>query len=161
MVPDMGQISWVPEAVEDGYWMPCPVFTTSGAGGGHTGTKEIVEQGTYFRGLPVEVAALDPGIAELVHALNAAGITTVGSCENITEDDDDSMPLMIVEFLISDWPKLAAILRDDIARNETGWLVTANPDEPKVMAVLFPPSEYEDFLARVRKQPSVADRADG
>jgi hypothetical protein len=150
---DMGQISWLPTAVEDGYFMPHPLFTTSGTGE-HT-TKESGERGTYFRGLPVEDAALDAGIAELVHALNAAGITTVGSCEDISMDDDeDSVPVMIIEFLIRDWPKLAPMIRHDAAYNESGWLVTANPNEPEIMAVLFPPSEYDDFLARVRKQAS-------
>ena len=149
----MGQISWMPIAVEDGYYITHPWLTTCGIAQ-HT-SKEASERGTYFRGLPAEVADLDPGIAELVHALNAAGITTVGSCEDVSGDDDeDSVPVMIIEFRMKDWPKLAPMIREDAPLNESGWLVTANPDEPEIMAVLFPPSEYEGFLARVRKQAS-------
>jgi hypothetical protein len=145
----MSQVSWVPTTVDDGYWMPRTPFTTTGVAR-HT-SESAFQGGTYARGLPIARADLDPGIAGLVHALNDAGIVTMGSCEDISDDDENPLPIMIVEFRMQDWPKLAPMIPRDVADNESGWLVTANPAEPEIMAALFPASEYESFLARVKK----------
>lgn len=141
-------ISWIPVVTEEGYWTPYPPFTTEGE---VEHVHDPSKPGGFYRHLPLGDASLDPGVAELVHALNDAGITTVGSCEDISLDDDDGkLPVMIIEFRMEDWPKLAPILRGDIAENQSGWLVTANPAEPDTMAILFPSDECKDFLARVR-----------
>jgi hypothetical protein len=164
MSDDRTEIAWVPH--DGGYsdegepWLVEGVpFTTFGTG---THTEGLV----CPEGITLDIAGLDPEIADLVIALNKAGIKTVQSCQEISgtarEDFEDVPRMGIVVVAWETFPLVAATLpgireRDGVTipagagtggNHGDGWLFAAD-SRARYVSVIFPWRDHDAWLASV------------
>ena len=128
----MTDIGWFP--YEGEFMEGCP-FTTHGLG---------FHEGDPDRG------GLDPEIADLVEALNAAGVPTLQSCQEITADTDPDvcrMGAVLVPW--ADFPKVDATLPDAAGPSfSSGWLFAADR-QARHVTVIFPWRDHDAWLAKL------------
>jgi hypothetical protein len=149
-------IAWLPHEAghdDDGtpYYMDGCMFTTFGRGS-HSGNDDLV----YVDGITGpddghNPWGLDPKIADLIIALNRAGIETVQSCQSATPDDDvydDVAPMGIVLVKLADFPKIAATLPTGVP-DDDGWLAVIPWDDPEYVSVIFPLRDHDAWLAKL------------
>jgi hypothetical protein len=154
-------IVWLPHEANEGEYIPAPTFTTFGSGGGHVGNPDLVYvpelTGPEFSedGKHRNPWGLDPEIAGLIIALNAAGITTVQSCQEITDPGEDiygDMPRMGI--VVVEWgtfPLLTKTLPGHATgdNREDGWLFAADSGAEHV-SVIFPWRDLEAWLSSIK-----------
>lgn len=164
------EIVWLPHDAgtgDDGEpgWLPAVPFTTFGTGS-HAGGDGLVyvddltgpEIGPSGRR---NSYGLDPEIADLVVALNKAGIETVQSCQEITDEaaeyltDIPRMGIVVVTWAA--FPKVAATLPGMVTGNNfdreagSGWLFAAHLNA-KYVSVIFPWRDHDAWLARLTSE---------
>jgi hypothetical protein len=101
----------------------------------------------------------DPEIADLVRALDAAGIETAQSSQDITTwlrkdgwEDVARMGMVLVRW--DSFPKIKATLPD--YWDDDGWLFAADP-ACKYVSVIFPWRAHDAWLAKLRRaKPQVS-----
>jgi hypothetical protein len=159
-------IVWVPHEAGEGEYIPAPMFTTFGTGE-HAGSPDLVYveeiTGPEFTNGHRNPWGLDPEIAGLIIALNAAGIKTVQSCQEITDLGEDDlygdlprMGIVVVEY--GTFPLVARVLPEDVSGTNfdghgDGWLFAASPDA-KYVSILFPWRDLQAFTDAVKTATS-------
>jgi hypothetical protein len=149
---ERSDIAWFPVESPPGDMLEgCP-FTTFGTDA-HSGRDGLVYPPEM--GIPDGSPwGLDPEIADLIVALNRAGLPTVQSCQEISPGQDDGydgarMGAVVVSW--ADFPKVAATLPSGVVGNGfiDGWLFAADRDARHV-AVIFPWRDCSAWLEAAR-----------